>query len=91
MTRCYLDVSSLACPEPLESILERLHHLKPGEFLHVTIKRNPTLLYPILEKRGFDCMCCEEEDSRCEMLIWRRGDHTAESEARLFAATLMPA
>jgi len=79
-----LDVSHLACPEPLETILEHLHRLKPGEFLHVTIGRNPALLYPVLEKRGFYHLTCEEKNAHCQMLIWQRDDRKAENAARAF-------
>ena len=77
-----LDVSQLACPEPLEVILEHLERLKQGDFLHVTTRRDPALLYPMLAKRGFDYLACPNRHIRCGILIWRRGDTAAEAAAR---------
>ncbi len=82
-----LDVSQLACPEPLEAVLEHLGQLKQGEFLHVTTRRDPALLYPMLEKRGFDYLACPDEHICCGILIWRLGDRAAESAARALLST----
>ena len=49
----HLDVSQLEAPEPLRRILSVLPRLKSSGQLIVTHRREPCLLYPILEQNGF--------------------------------------
>lgn len=48
-----LDVRGLEPPEPMVQILERLDTLRPGQRLVVLHERQPMLLYPQLDERGF--------------------------------------
>lgn len=74
-----LDVSDLEPPEPLERVLTALDELGDGEFLHMLHRRDPLLLYPELERRGFRYLTTFERDYECEVFIWRDGDTVAEN------------
>ena len=78
-----LDVSDLEPCEPLERTLEAVTLLKAGDFLRVQHRREPHLLYPLLEKGGFSWSTLPGQKSRFEILIWRRGDHSAETAANI--------
>lgn len=73
-----LDVSDLEPPEPLQRVLETLDDLGDGEFLHMLHRRDPLLLYPELELRGYRYLTTFERDHECEVFIWRDGDAAAE-------------
>jgi uncharacterized protein (DUF2249 family) len=80
MEHC-LDVSELEPCEPLERTLEAVTRLKTGDFLRVLHRREPHLLYPLLEKSGFTWSTRAAETGRYEILIWRQGDPGAELSA----------
>lgn len=67
-----LDVSNLAPPEPLERALERAQSLAPGEAFVLVHRREPCLLFPLLEKQGFEYATRMPEEGRVEVLIRRR-------------------
>ncbi len=69
-----LDVSALPPPEPLERALEALDRLAPGEYLRLLHRREPRLLYPQLEARGFCYRVRPGQGVPFEVLIWRKGD-----------------
>ena len=48
-----LDNRGLSPPEPMVRILNELGLLEPGEELVAMMDREPMLLYPELERRGF--------------------------------------
>jgi uncharacterized protein (DUF2249 family) len=48
-----IDNRGLQPPEPMVRILEALSRLKAGETLEALMDREPLLLYPELERRGF--------------------------------------
>lgn len=48
-----LDNRGLSPPEPMVRILHELGLLEPGEELVAIMDREPMLLYPELERRGF--------------------------------------
>lgn len=48
-----LDNRGLPPPEPMVRILEALGSLGAGDDLHVLMDREPLMLYPELERRGF--------------------------------------
>lgn len=81
MEKC-IDVSSLEPCEPLERTLEAIRLLNRGDYLRVLHRREPKLLFPLLEKSGFRWVCQAGEASRVEVLIWRAGDARAEREAK---------
>ncbi len=72
-----LDVRGLEPPQPLELALEASSRLAPGQRLRMIHHREPCLLYPLLEKRGFHHRTAETEDDRVELLIWRKDDAAA--------------
>lgn len=79
-----LDVRGLAPPEPLEKALQAAAALQPGERLRMVHDREPCLLYPLLDKRGFRYLAEAQAEDRFEILIWRKGD----AEASPVAASL---
>lgn len=77
-----LDVSMLEPCEPLERTLETISTLLPGDYLRVMHRREPMLLYPLLDKAGFEWLCNEQGEDRYTILIWRRGDKVARAEIK---------
>jgi len=75
-----LDVRELFCPEPVEVILQTVDGLLPGQYLEVFHYREPMMLYPLLEKRGF-AYRCQGGGSDYMLWIWRKGDAEAEAAA----------
>lgn len=53
MTEIHLDNRGLEPPEPMVRILEAITGLSPDDRLVVLMDREPLLLYPELERRGF--------------------------------------
>lgn len=76
-----LDVSNLEPCEPLERTLATVARLEAGDYLRILHRREPHLLYPLLEKGGFSWLTRTGEKTLFEILIWRRGDKSAESAA----------
>ncbi|MET0119190.1 MAG: DUF2249 domain-containing protein [Sedimenticola sp.] len=75
-----LDVSELEPCEPLEQTLQAIATLVPGEYLRVIHRREPNLLYPMLEKGGFAWNCREGGPVGYEIFIWRSDDQAARAE-----------
>jgi len=48
-----IDVRYLACPEPLDKIMQALHTLPAGTSLRVLIHREPYPLYNVIRDSGF--------------------------------------
>jgi TusA-related sulfurtransferase len=65
-----LDTRGLPAPEPALQILEALDLLGPDEQLRVLTEREPTQLYPVLERTGYSHRCTALRKGRCELLIW---------------------
>ena len=78
----FLDVSGLEPPEPLVRALAEADRLEPGQYLHMRHRREPCLLYPNLDKRGFSHVTRASRDGEFEVFIWSRGDTAAEQAAR---------
>lgn len=78
-----LDVSDLEPCEPLERTLQAVGNLNAGEYLRVIHRREPHLLYPVLEKMGFDWRIRPGGASEFEIYIWKRTDSVAGSAALL--------
>lgn len=72
-----LDVRGLEPPEPLERALDAVASLQPGEWVRMIHSREPCLLYPLLEKRGFQYLAEAKSEDLHEILIWRKGDDEA--------------
>jgi len=86
-THIFLDVSDLEPPEPLVRVLAKVESLRKGEYMHVRHRREPCLLYPNLEKKGFDYMSCSN-GSDFHIFIWRKEDVAAESAVRAAIAAI---
>jgi len=56
--------------------------LEDGDYLYVMHRREPHLLYPLLEKNGYEWRCREGGPSGYEIYIWRAGDRSAGDEVR---------
>ena len=65
-----LDNRGLPPPEPMVRILEAVQPLESGDELHVLMDREPLLLYPELERRGFAWEFSEKDEDF--LLIVRR-------------------
>ena len=65
-----LDNRGLQPPEPMVRILETLSALPDGDELHASMDREPLLLYPELERRGFTWAFDEELSV---LRVWRPG------------------
>ncbi|MCG8426277.1 MAG: DUF2249 domain-containing protein [Chromatiales bacterium] len=77
-----LDVSELEPCEPLEQTLSAIDQLQPGDFLHVFHRREPLLLFPLLEKKGVGWHCREGGPAGYEIYIWMADDAVAEQQVR---------
>jgi len=69
-----LDVRTLEPPEPLEQALQAAAALQPGERLRMIHRREPCLLFPLLEQRGFAHRMEAVSDDHYEILIWRKDE-----------------
>ncbi|MCB1871119.1 MAG: DUF2249 domain-containing protein [Gammaproteobacteria bacterium] len=76
-----LDVSELEPCEPLERTLAAITLLETGDYLRVLHRREPHLLYPLLEKGGFVWSTRAGRTGQFELLIWHQDDQSAESAA----------
>jgi len=72
-----LDVSSLEPPEPLERILHAVEHLPQNHYLRVLHRRDPHLLYALLDQRGLAHHTHPGTETAYELLIWRPEDASA--------------
>lgn len=72
-----IDVSMLEPCEPLERTLEALRQLRPGDYLRVLHRREPHLLYPLLESSGYTWRCRGDEPGGYEIFIWKADDIAA--------------
>lgn len=72
-----LDVSMLEPCEPLEKTLEAIKGLCPGDYLRVLHRREPHLLYPLLEKSGYSWRCRDDMSGGYEIFIWKTDDAAA--------------
>ncbi len=81
-----LDVSQLEPPEPLQQALAAIDTLATGVCLCLLHRREPLLLFPILEQQGYDHLTCATPHadtgvSAFRIYIWRRHDSRAEAAA----------
>jgi len=77
-----LDVSMLEPCEPLERSLDAIRSLHAGDYLRLIHRRDPQMLYPLLEKSGFSWYCKAVDESDYQIFIWRAEDTHAEQDAR---------
>ena len=79
----YLDVSMLEPCEPLDRTLAAIQKLGEGDYLKVLHRREPHLLYPMLEQTGFSWRSMPGETTEYEIYIWHREDAVAEELVRV--------
>ncbi len=72
MNTRHLDVRGLEAPEPLERILGELDSLQDNEQLDVIHWREPLLLYPILEEKGWQYKTEYDEKARTYLISIRK-------------------
>ena len=85
-----LDVSDLPPPEPFERAVEALDALAPGEALHFRHRREPRLLFPLLEGRGYRQVTVATREGEVHVVIWEGGDEAAEAAAHAVVSSLSP-
>ncbi len=71
MAEIQLDNRGLEAPDPLIRTLDSLDSLGHGDLLVVLMDREPLLLYPILERRGFDWTAEEQDGGQYRIAIQR--------------------
>ena len=67
-----LDVRELPPPEPMMKILETLPQIDDNSVLLVHHHREPMMLYPKLEERGFEAITNKINDNYFKVLIYRK-------------------
>jgi len=72
-----LDVSDLEPCEPLERSLEAAGRLAEGDYLRVLHRREPRMLFPLLEQQGFAWEVRPKGPADYAIYIWRRDDRLA--------------
>ena len=65
----------------MERTLEVVGDLGEGDYLHVIHRREPHLLYPVLEKMGFAWQCRPRGVAGFEIFIWKKSDPVAAAAA----------
>lgn len=74
-----IDVSMLEPCEPMEQTLAAIETLPQGDYLKVIHRREPHLIYPMLEKAGFAWLTEQGGPSEFQIYIWRRHDQIAKA------------
>jgi len=82
-----LDVRDLEPCEPLDQTLAAVRALNTGEYLRVLHRRQPNLLFPMLEQSGFQWSCIKCSEGHYEVLVWQKEDSESEAEASAYAST----
>ena len=77
-----LDVSELEPCEPLERALASSQALPDGDYLRGIHRREPHVLFPLLEKSGFASYCRQDGAAGYEIFIWRERDLLAEQQVK---------
>ena len=72
MAQVEIDNRGLQPPEPMVRILEALTNMGDGDELVALMDREPMLLYPELERRGYDWEFLEGEEFH-RIRIWGAG------------------
>jgi hypothetical protein len=67
-----LDVRDLEPPEPLERVLAEMETLGRRQRIRMLHRRDPYMLYPILEREHFAHETSITDDGEFHILIWRK-------------------
>jgi len=73
MSQLTLDVSQLPPPEPMERILDALADMPPGDWLDVTLSRDPQPLYGILRTMDYRWHTTVRAPGDVQVVIWPAG------------------
>jgi uncharacterized protein (DUF2249 family) len=65
-----LDVRDLEPPEPLERVLAELDTLGRDECIRMLHRRDPHMLYPILDREHFAHETTMTDEGLIQVLIW---------------------
>ena len=74
-----LNVSDLEPPEPMERILLAIETLNAGDYLYVSHRREPRMIYPMLENMGIAWLTRPGGTEGYEIFIWRKDDDIAKA------------
>ncbi len=74
MTAAFLDVSKLPAPEPFQLILQHLSEMDISQYLIVTHRKQPLLLYKPLLQLDFNFHVQAGKNSAFDIIIWRKND-----------------
>lgn len=69
-----LDVRFLEPPQPLERVIQALRVLRYGDSIRMVHRREPCLLFPILQRDGFAFKSRVVADDHVEIVIWHLQD-----------------
>ncbi len=75
-----LDVSGLEPPEPMERILQAIEEINAGDYLYVIHRREPRMIYPMLENMGIAWITRPGGPEGYEIFIWRKDDSVASAK-----------
>lgn len=75
-----LNVSDLEPPEPMERILQAIEELNDGDYLYVMHRREPHMIYPMLENMGIAWVTRPGGPEGYKIFIWRKDDAIANSK-----------
>lgn len=67
-----IDVHDLQPPEPMMKILENLYRIDEKSVMLVYHHREPHLLYPILDERGYRAVCIKTAENSFKILITKK-------------------
>lgn len=67
-----LDVRDLEPPEPLERVLAEMETLQCDERIRMIHRREPHLLFPMLEREQFAYELTMTPEHEFQILIWRK-------------------
>ena len=72
MIEVYLDVSELPAPEPFEQIMQALASMAEDEYLKVSHRKQPLLLFRPLAENGYDFHVQTGAVHAFDIFIWRQ-------------------
>ncbi len=64
----------------MERILQAIETLDTGDYLYVIHRREPRMIYPMLEKMGIDWITQPGGPEGYEIFLWRKDDSAARAQ-----------
>jgi len=74
-----LDVREMEPPEPYELATSTLRELQPGQYVRMISVRQPIMLYPWLQERGFSEDTRQRGEDLFDIYIWATADTDTEA------------